>query len=395
MSDEKDEDPGDWFSRQFGKAKEPAAPAPDESAAPALEPWENPPPAAPAAAGFNWGFGGDAAAESAPAAPVWPAEPVLSFAPPPPLFVAPDPPAPDAALWGAPPEGADPPTVAFPWESAPEPIAAEAPTELISTPVAESDAGNPLDSLFGATSFKDYEGESVLASSPFGGTPVSADGTVPPKPRKAPRAKGEPFPRNQLIVFWIAGSLVAVLALVGLFLVGTRLPALLGPAPAVAVSKTPTPAPTPTATAVAGPVAVGVHKWSELRGGECLSPFTTVWAETFTVVDCASPHPAQMVFRATFPPTAAAAATPAPSVTAVPGGYPGLAALQAQINVLCTAPGVINLAAAGAYTDVQFQASYAANADEWKNGQHDYFCFVMRKSGDPLTASVATPPAAG
>jgi len=179
-----------------------------------------------------------------------------------------------------------------------------------------------------------------------------------------------------------------------MILIGTQLPALLGPVPAVAISTSPTPKPSlaPKPISTAGPAAVGLHKWSELRGGECLTPFTTVWAESFTVVDCAAPHPAQMVFRGTFPATAAGSTTTSPA-PGDPGGYPGLTALQAQINLLCTAPTVINLEAAGAYSDIQFQAAYAANAAEWQTGQHDYFCFLTRSSGQPLTSSIAVPAA--
>jgi hypothetical protein len=119
-----------------------------------------------------------------------------------------------------------------------------------------------------------------------------------------------------------------------------------------------------------------------------------VWAETFTVVDCATPHQAQMVHRGTFPATAAAPSTATPAPSSTPSGYPGVPALQAQINLLCTAPGVIDLAVAGGYTDIQFQGAYAADAKEWDAGQHDYFCFVSRSSGQPLTNSVAGTPAA-
>ncbi|MEK6344094.1 MAG: hypothetical protein V4737_09675, partial [Curtobacterium sp.] len=34
------------------------------------------------------------------------------------------------------------------------------------------------------------------------------------------------------------------------------------------------------------PAAPGEHAWTDLAGGECLSPFTNAWAQTFTVVDC-------------------------------------------------------------------------------------------------------------
>ena len=150
---------------------------------------------------------------------------------------------------------------------------------------------------------------------------------------------------------------------------------------AISKSATPVPTPTPTPTpSPTGPAAAGVHQWGDLRGGECVDPYSNPFAQKFTVVDCAAPHPAQMVVRGTFPGVA----------TAV---YPGLESLQSQINLLCTAPRVIDLVTAGAYNDIQFQASYAATTDEWTKGQHDYFCFVNRSGGGPITGSVAGTPA--
>jgi hypothetical protein len=132
-----------------------------------------------------------------------------------------------------------------------------------------------------------------------------------------------------------------------------------------------------------GPVAVGTYKWDALRGGECLAPYDSAWAEKFTVVDCATPHPAQMVFRGTFPGADVASAP-----------YPGADALQAQINLLCTAPSVINLGAAGAYNDIQIAGSFPADEKQWTSGARSYYCFVTRSSGQALTTSVAVPPAA-
>ncbi|CAN5479241.1 hypothetical protein BH10ACT6_BH10ACT6_13030 [soil metagenome] len=186
--------------------------------------------------------------------------------------------------------------------------------------------------------------------------------------------------RTQKALIGAACAVVALLALLVLFFLGTKLPTLLAssvpvpsPSPSATATRAPTPAPTPTPTA--GPVAGGVHGWNELRGGECLDPYTSPWAEKFTVVDCAVAHPAQMVFRGTFDP----ATTPT---------FPGADALQAQISLLCAAPGVLDLAAAGQYADAQVQGSYPVTQAEWTAGQHDYFCFVSRSSGQPLTGSV-------
>jgi hypothetical protein len=276
---------------------------------------------------------------------------------------------------------------------------------------------SPIDALFAETHFKDYEGEPLVgpipdelnpfsspaaaaASSSSAETAASSANTTPTvserisrarqslsRPSRAgrsggtaPRGPHEPFSKNQKILFWVAGAVIAILLLAVLFAIGTRLAQRTTSQPVVATTKsasaTPTPTPTPTPT---GAAAVGVHKWGDLRGGECVDPFTTPFAEKFTVVDCAAAHPAQMVARGTFP--------------AAPAAYPGLEALQSQINLLCTAPGVIDLAAAGAYTDIQVQAAYAASAAEWKDGQHDYFCFVNRAGGDTITGTVAGTPA--
>jgi hypothetical protein len=202
-------------------------------------------------------------------------------------------------------------------------------------------------------------------------------------------------PRTHSVLIWSAVGLLAVVVLVLAFLIGTKLaaPARVPAAASPSATARSSPVPTPTVVAV-GPASIGSHRWDALRGGECVDPFISPFAENFTVVDCAAAHAAQLLRRGTFPaggaPAASAAtATPSPSP---PEEYPGLAALQAQTALLCGAPGVIDLAAAGAYSDLQFQASYAATAAEWKGGQRDYFCFVNRSSAQPITGSLAGAP---
>ncbi|MDJ0323535.1 large membrane associated protein, partial [Cryobacterium sp. PH31-AA6] len=136
---------------------------------------------------------------------------------------------------------------------------------------------------------------------------------------------------------------------------------------------TPTAAPEPTA-----PQPVGVHQWDTLFGGECLQPYASPWEQEFTVADCAAPHAAQLVYRGTFPGDAAAE-------------FPGEEALASQINLLCSATGVIDLTAAGEYPDVQVQGSYPITGEQWAASPHYYYCFVNRSTGEPLTASVAGP----
>jgi cytoskeletal protein RodZ len=188
--------------------------------------------------------------------------------------------------------------------------------------------------------------------------------------------------------------LAAVFVLVLFFVIGRNLPwfdearpAAQTSTPTSSTSATPDTVATPTATAApepaaapTGPAAAGVHPWNELRGGECLDPFGTPWDETFTVVDCAAPHAAQLISRV--------------SLNADPAaGYPGDAAITAQLNLACTAPTVLDFAVASAYPDVQWQASYPVSEAQWAAGQREYSCFISRSSGEKLTGSVQAPPA--
>jgi hypothetical protein len=335
-----------------------------------------------------------------------------SFFAPPPLIVPPatspvvppsEPQPFDAALAGGPSVEAEPPTMALPWEgTATELFAPPAASASVAEPATEllgglgpaaadaaagsSAEGSSVDALFGESQFREYQTGSLAA----------ADSPAKPAPEKAPRA---PIPRSQKVLFWIAGSLAVLLVLVGLFFLGTKLPRASSAPVAVTTptaSAKSTPSPTPTVLPV-GPLAAGEYKWDRLLGGECLSPFTSPWVEKFTVVGCGTPHPAQMVARGVFvetPPAANNESAPAtPAVGGAASNYPEADALQAQINLLCTTPGVIDFAAAGAYSDIQILGSYPATAKQWADGDRSYFCFVTRSSGEPITGSLAVPPA--
>jgi hypothetical protein len=352
---------------------------------------------------FDWGLGNAREPDaSVPPTPAVPADPVRA-ADAVPADAVPAEPAPvpvPAPLPGAVPADA------VPAEPAPVPVPAPGPGPVPgavpNAPPADSPADSPIDSLFGDHQFRDYEGEPMVGPLPtglnpfaggfaggFAGTPAgaapptSADpsvitGRATPAP-VPPRQPSAPFSKNQKLLFWIAGGVIALLVLAVLFVVGTKIPAATAPV-AATKSATPKVSPSPTSTPpLTGQAAVGPHLWSDLRGGECVDPYTNPFELRYTVVDCAAPHPAQMVVRGTFPGAAAA--------------YPGVEALQSQINLLCTAPGVIDFATAGAYSDIQVQASFAATTEEWTKGQHDYFCFVNRAASEPITGSVAGTPA--
>ncbi|HEY0258928.1 MAG TPA: hypothetical protein VGC18_03675 [Lacisediminihabitans sp.] len=371
-----------WGLRPTGSPSEPPTPKP--AATPAPEPAATPAPV-------------DALPEPSVPDPFVP-DPSIPEPPVPDPFIpepsVPEPPVPDLpetvampAVSAAAPElpvAPEPPTAAWPF--APEASAAPAAPVVPSRPPAPAEpaADSAIESLF----FAPLAGEAAeRAEWPDSGGKNGGSDREPPRERSR-RETGTPLPRNQRVLLWVAGVVVGVLALAVLFLVGTKLAGPSDSSPVVAVSTTPaasaTPTPTPSQTPVtAGPAAVGQHAWGDLRGGECLDPYQSPWAEKFTVVDCAAAHPAQMVFRGTFPDSTGATA------------YPGVEALQTQINLLCSAPSVIDFSAAGAYSDIQFQAAYAATEKEWASGYHDYFCFVSRSSGQPITGSVAAAHPAG
>ena len=248
--------------------------------------------------------------------------------------------------------------------------------------------------MFGAASPRPASGTN---SSSGVATPVAANGrrsAVDAAPSgavadaarlaSAGRPPGGGRPGRPRLLIWSVGGLVVVLALAALFFLGQSLVG--GDAAPVAVatsSATPAPSATPSGAPSAppeatGPQPVGVHQWDTLFGGECLQPYVTPWEEEFTVADCATPHAAQLVYRGVFVGDAATA-------------FPGEAELAGQINLLCSATGVIDLAAASAYGDVQVQGSYPITEEQWSDGGRSYYCFVSRASGEPMNASIAGP----
>lgn len=178
-----------------------------------------------------------------------------------------------------------------------------------------------------------------------------------------------------LLSRWILGNNIADQA------VPTKSPVAASSAPATPSAAPSAPAsqssdaaaPAATLEFATTPALPGEHPWTDLAGGECLSPFTNAWSQTFTVVDCATPHVGQLTAR-----------------LAVEGDtYPGAEALATQAADQCQSDAALNASAAAAVGDVQVQGSYAPDQATWDQGDRFISCFVTRSSGQPLTGSLA------
>ncbi len=285
----------------------------------------------------------------------------------------------------------------------PPPANVDAPTELIVDASALDPAPSgptTLDTVFGDAAFVEYQDEPLLARRPEPSRPARRAAAPPAAPAATAPAAAQGLPRSQKVLIGIAVGLGVLVAVIAAFIIGTRLPGLVGFGPVVSTgpgiessadpsdaaspseepSADPTPEPEPSeAVAPAtGPLPAGVHDWDALAGGECLDPFDDPWQEEYTVVDCAEPHAAQLVAVGTLPGEEVSA-------------YPGEESLAGEIPTLCRAAGVIDLGPASAFRDLQVEGSYPVSAEDWADGERAYRCFVTRSSGEPITGSL-TPP---
>lgn len=239
-----------------------------------------------------------------------------------------------------------------------------APTEAIDTvdaPTVVSPVSDPtptgsvdgLDSLFSEDKFADEQTRIISTPS------VSAD------QRASGSAAPVVLPQNA-VVYGIAAGVTVLLAIGG-FVAGSMMGG------GFAATPTPTPTVEPGPTAMQEP---GEWKWNELFGGECIDPFPGAWAETFDVVDCATPHSAQLVAVGDLTEFAGAI-------------YPGVDQAAAFAQTECSAKGVLDLSKAGVYPNMQVSASYAPSQEQWDAGNTKFYCFVSLADASPITGSVA------
>lgn len=242
--------------------------------------------------------------------------------------------------------------------------AVDAPTVIQPTadPTPTTGSIDGLSSLFGDDKFSDAT--TALIGAPTSQAPARPTRDAPAQESaqpSTPTAAG--VPRN-VVTLGIAGGLILLLGIGG-FILGSTLGG---------GSTTPTPTPTEEAAATA-PREPGTWAWNQLFGGECIDPFPGAWSESFDVVDCATPHAAQLVMVANLG-------------DATGNIYPGVDSVGAIADAQCSAKGVLDLAAAGVYPNMQINAAYAPTQAEWDAGFTSYYCFVSLADASPITGSV-------
>jgi hypothetical protein len=288
--------------------------------------------------------------------------PVTAFEPVVPL----ENPLPSVATDYPPTEALD--AVDLPAMAIPEPIAPAAPA---SAPVApalsdETTGIDRLDALFSSSDTTANTSDTSAVTVPLAMAAVSGTSTpATTRTRESDPADQAKF-RQALVM--VVGVIVIAIVSIGAFLGGS----LLG-TPAAAPTAAPTAEPT-------GPTAIqppGEYPFDQLFGGECLEPFVSPWEATFTVVDCATPHTAQLVYAGDL------------AVDESYPSYPGDSRIGQAAMAGCSRQGVLNMSAAEPYTDLQISAAYPPSSEAWDSGHTRYFCFASLSSGQPLTESVA------
>jgi hypothetical protein len=69
--------------------------------------------------------------------------------------------------------------------------------------------------------------------------------------------------------------------------------------------------------------------------------------------------------------------------------YPGAEQAAALAETACSAQGVLDLATAGAYPNLQISLAYSPTQEQWDAGDTKYYCFVTLADASPITGSVA------
>lgn len=126
----------------------------------------------------------------------------------------------------------------------------------------------------------------------------------------------------------------------------------------------------PAATVPEQPVAT-------IAAGDCLQTYPSKSAAGYPVVDCASPHLAQLLSKGRLPQAADTA-------------FPGASSLDTQVGDLCEQH--LNWDWVAVWNeDVQLDLRYPDSTTRWASGDRAYYCFVYTYSRHELTGSAVAP----
>lgn len=124
-----------------------------------------------------------------------------------------------------------------------------------------------------------------------------------------------------------------------------------------------------------GPQSPGVWAWEELRGGECLAFFDNAFAEEFEVVECSTPHPAQLV-RAQLVSRDRAES------------FPGEAAMAIVARDICDVVEAIDTDYSQNFATLVKDIAYPLTVEQWEDGQRVVYCFMRSSTNEIFEASL-------
>ena len=145
--------------------------------------------------------------------------------------------------------------------------------------------------------------------------------------------------------------------------------------PSVPTATTPTIPTLPTISV--NPRSAGTWSWDELNGGECIEPYTDANQDSYTVVDCDTPHSAQLVRVGDLRKDAS-----------IPI-YPGDSAIGPVATGECFSSGIIKAAAYATYPSLITDVHYPTSQTQWNKGDTFYYCFAHTFPIADITGSVA------
>jgi hypothetical protein len=173
----------------------------------------------------------------------------------------------------------------------------------------------------------------------------------------------------------VGGTLGLIGLLVGAFFVGQYLGAPDEPEVLAVVEPEPQEHPIVFPSLTGGPQSPGVWAWDALRGGECLARFDNAFAEEFEVVECSTPHSAQLV----------RAQLVSRDRTE---DFPGEPAMAIVAQDICDVVDAIDTEYAQNFATLVKDVAYPITAEQWQDGQRVVYCFMRSSTNEVFEASL-------